>query len=85
MIMLEQETTVTQLRGDRTRIYTSNPTHLHRLRADSRATEIAGGVDYGFFYVEANLFDPLIGFKRRVNMTAEQRAATGARLSEFRK
>lgn len=32
----EQETTVTQLRNQQTLIYTANPVHLRRLRADVR-------------------------------------------------
>ena len=76
----EQETTVTQLRNDITRIYTSNPIHLRRLRADARATELSGDEEHGFFTVTSGGFDPLQGFKHTRNYTPEQRAAAGERM-----
>lgn len=81
----EQETTVTQLRNQQTLIYTANPVHLRRLRADERATEVRGGADWGEFTIPNAAFDPLKGFKRKSKpMTEEQRAAVGERLKKAR-
>lgn len=84
--MIEQETTVTQARNDETLIYTSNPVHLRALRKDERATETAGGDDWGQFTIPAGAFNPLKGFKRAKRiLTDEQRAASALRLANARK
>lgn len=81
----EQETTVTFLRGTFTTVYTANPVHLRRLRKDPRATEVAGGEDWGQFTIPEELFDPLKGFKRsRAPMTEEQRKVAAERLRAAR-
>lgn len=77
--MDEQETTVTQLRNQETRIYTANPLHLRRLRKDDRATEVRGGDGWGEFVIPNELFDPLKGFKRKTKpLTEEERAKRAA-------
>lgn len=84
--MIEQETTVTGVRGDGlVYVYTTNPVHLRRLRKDDRATEIMGGYDWGNFTIPAEAFDPLKGFRRKGRvMSDEERAAASDRLARAR-
>jgi hypothetical protein len=83
---IEQETTVTAIRAEGlVYIYTANPVHLRRLRKDDRATEVAGGDDWGRFTLPASAFDPLKGFKRKGRvMTEDEKAAAGERLAAAR-
>lgn len=89
MTLDEQETTVTQLRGGDTLIYTANPVHLRALRkrvAEGRATERDGDDTYGNFVIPNADFDPLKGFKqKRKPLTEEQRTALATRLEHARK
>lgn len=79
----EQETTVTQLRDDVTRIYTANPVHLRKLRKDDRAVEIRGGDDWGQFEIAASDFSPITGFKtRRKPLTEAEREIRRARFQQ---
>lgn len=83
--MVEQETTVTQIRNGETLIYTSNPVHLRALRKNPRAVERAGGEDWGQFTVAAGIFNPIKGFKRATKqLTDEQRSAMAERLQAAR-
>lgn len=83
----EQETTVTAERnGTVVRIWTSNTTHLRKLRNDARATEVSGDEDMGTFTVPAGLFDPIRGFKRKGRtLSPEERMAAGERLRKARR
>jgi hypothetical protein len=84
--LIEQETIVTAGRTEAVvYIWTSNPVHLRRLRKDPRATETAGGIDYGQFTIPSDGFDPLKGFKRKGRvMSDEEKAAAGERLRAAR-
>ncbi len=83
--MDEQETTVTQLRNGDSYVYTANPVHLRKLRADARATEVKGGEDWAEFIIPNAAFDPLKGFKvRREPLTEEQRREKSERMKRLR-
>lgn len=86
MTLDEQETTVTHVRSDNlVRIYTANPKHLRKLRANDRATITKDYGDSAEFTVPATDFDPLTGFKRKSKpMTPEQREAAALRLAQAR-
>lgn len=85
MTIDEMETTVTFVRSDNVvRIYSSNPKHLNRLRADERATITKDYGDSAEFTIPADQFDPLKGFKRKVNLTAEQKQAIANRFAKIR-
>lgn len=83
---LEQETTVTAgVTDEVVYVYTTVAKHLRRLRSDKRATETAGGEDWGKFTIPSDQFDPLRGFKRQGKpMSEAQRLAAGARLAAAR-
>lgn len=77
----EQETTVTYVRSDDlVRIYTANPKHLRKLRADDRATITRDFGDSAEFTVPASQFDPLTGFKKRVKPLSDEEKARRAAL-----
>lgn len=82
----EQETTVTSTREDpMVYIYTANPSHLRRLRKDSRTVEIDGGADWGRFTIPAISFDPLKGFRRKGRVMSEaERLVASERLAVAR-
>ena len=84
----EQETTVTQLRGGDTYVFTANPVHLRALRKRVEAgtvTERSGDDVSGEFIIPAGLFDPLKGFKRRSRpMTDAEKSAAAERLKTYR-
>lgn len=83
--MHEQETTVTKIRADDfVYLFSNDPKHVRRLRAEERAEEIEGGEDWGRFKVAASDFDPLTGFRRRVNLSDEQKDAARIRLARAR-
>lgn len=86
MTLDEQETTVTYVRSDDVvRVYTSNPAHLRKLRADDRATEVRGDVDWAEFTISSKDFNPLTGFKRKSKpLTGEQKAALAERFAKAR-
>lgn len=86
MTIDEMETTVTFVRSDNVvRIYSSNPKHLNRLRADERATITKDYGDSAEFTIPADQFDPLKGFKRKSRpLTEEQRQALADRLAKVR-
>lgn len=80
--MEEQETTVTHIRGEeRVLVYTANVVHLRALRKNPRAVQYAGGDDWGSFWIAAEDFDPLKGFRRvKRELTPEQREAAVERM-----
>jgi hypothetical protein len=79
----EQETTVTYVRSDDlVRIYTANPKHLRKLRADDRATITRDFGDSAEFTVPAASFDPLTGFKRKIVLSDEEKARRAERMRQ---
>lgn len=86
--LIEQETTVTQLRNGDTNIWTANPVHLRALRkrvTENRATETRTWEDAAEFTIPNAEFDPLKGFRRKGKpMSDEQRQAASERLKNAR-
>ena len=82
----EQETTVTHDKAyGKVYIYTTNPVHLRKLLKDPRVRVKFHGDDYGEFETTDDVFDPLLGFKRKPRtLTPEQRQAAGERLRKAR-
>lgn len=94
MTLDEQETSVSYTRSDEVvYIYSANPKHLRKLRADDRVTETKTATeadtekvgDWGMFEVPASMFDPLTGFKRKARqLSDEQKLALTKRLRNAR-
>lgn len=86
--LIEQETTVTQLRNGDTNIWTANPVHLRALRkrvTENRASETRTWEDAAEFTIPNAEFDPLKGFRRKGKpMSDEQRQAASERLKNAR-
>lgn len=87
----EQETTVTGYRkGDRPgyHIWTADPVHMRTLDkrvADDRAVPMNRGEDWAEYWVSADLYDPMGGFKRsKPKLSTEERVARGERLRRAR-
>ncbi len=82
----EQETTVTHDRAyGKVYIYTTNPVHLRKLLKDPRVVVKRRGADFAQFETTDDVFDPLLGFKRKPRtLTPEQREAAGERLRKAR-
>ena len=81
----EQETTVTYDRQERVyRVWSSFTPHINRYKKDERAKLVREGEDFAEFTISDSDFDITKGFKRKVRMTDEQRAAAGARLANVR-
>lgn len=82
----EQETTVTVGRADSVvRIWSNHLPHVRKLRKNPRVTQISGDDTEGSFEIASKDYDPLVGFRRKSNLTDEQRAASAARLAAARK
>lgn len=76
---------MTKVRADDlVHVYSNDPKHIRKLRADTRAREVEGGEDWARFEIPSDAFDPLTGFKRRVNLSDEQRDALRERLARVR-
>ena len=85
----ERETTVTITDADDVvRIWTAQRRYLGRLRRHPSYTEVKsgthGGTEWAEFTIPASEWNPATGAKRKVTMTAEQRAAIAARLRAVR-
>ena len=81
----EQETTVTFMRDDAVvRVYTSNVTHLRRLRklvkSADYVTERAGGEDWGEFDVKSEYFHLFSAIRAKRAVSEAERAARAKRL-----
>ena len=81
----ERETTITTSDADDVvRIWTGQRTYITKLRKNTNVREIKTGFfegsEWAEFEVDSDKWNPVSGVKRAVNMTPEQRAATGERL-----
>lgn len=85
----ERETTVTVTDdSDVVTIWTAQRKHITRLRKNPAFAEVASGhygsTEWAEFTIPAESWNPASGAKRRVSLTAEQRAAAADRLRAAR-
>ena len=79
----ETETTVSGVQSDGYYLIgTNRPKHLNKLHKEPRAHLVRTVGEWTEYRVKASDFDPLTGFKRRVNLSDEQRQAIAARLAK---
>jgi len=83
----EQETTVTYSAvDDVVQVYSANPKHVRRLVKDERVSILRGSEAEGYVFatIPVSDYDPLKGFKRRVNLSEERRRELSERMADLR-
>lgn len=81
----EMETTITYDHAEQKyRVWSSYRPHINRFLKDERASLTGEGEDWASFEIASQDYDIRNAFKRKVNLSDEQRAAAAERLRKAR-
>lgn len=81
----EMETTVVyDHAAQKYRVWSSYRPHISKFLGDERVRVLGQGNDWAEFEIPAEVYDVRNGFKRRMNLSDEQREAAAARLKSYR-